>query len=56
MVIITCLYLALVYLLFFKFKLLPWNKISQGQSSFRLTRCHSNRGATNWKRGCNSHN
>ncbi len=30
MVIITCLYLALVYLLFFKFKLLPWNKISQG--------------------------
>ena len=30
MVIITCLYLALVYLLFFEFKLLPWNKISQG--------------------------
>jgi multidrug resistance efflux pump len=30
MVIITTLYLMLVYLLFFKFKLLPWNKISQG--------------------------
>ena len=30
MVIITCLYLALVYLLFFKFRLLPWNKVSQG--------------------------
>ena len=30
MVIITCLYLALVYLLFFKFKVLPWNKVSQG--------------------------
>jgi multidrug resistance efflux pump len=30
MVIVTCLYLALVYLLFFKFKVLPWNKISQG--------------------------
>jgi len=30
MVIITCLYLALVYLLFFKFKILPWNKVSQG--------------------------
>jgi RND family efflux transporter MFP subunit len=30
MVIITCLYLALVYLLFFKFKVLPWNAISQG--------------------------
>ena len=30
MVIITCFYLVLVYLLFFKFKLLPWNKISQG--------------------------
>lgn len=30
MVIIVCLYLALVYLLFFKFKLLAWNKISQG--------------------------
>jgi len=29
MVIISCLYLALVYLLFFKFKILPWNKISQ---------------------------
>ncbi len=29
MVIITCLYLAFVYLLFFKFKLLPWNRISQ---------------------------
>jgi len=29
-VIITTLYLALVYLLFFKFKLLPWNKVSQG--------------------------
>jgi multidrug resistance efflux pump len=30
MVIITCLYLALVYLLFFKFRVLPWNKVSQG--------------------------
>ena len=30
MVIITTLYLAIVYLLFFKFKLLPWNKVSQG--------------------------
>lgn len=30
MVIITCIYLALVYLLFFKFRLLPWNRISQG--------------------------
>lgn len=30
MVIITILYMALVYLLFFKFKVLPWNKISQG--------------------------
>lgn len=30
MVIITCLYLLLVYLLFFKLKLLPWNKVSQG--------------------------
>ena len=30
MVIVTCLYLALVYLLFFRFKVLPWNKISQG--------------------------
>jgi multidrug resistance efflux pump len=30
MVIVTCLYLALVYLLFFKFKVFPWNKISQG--------------------------
>jgi multidrug resistance efflux pump len=30
MVIITCLYLALVYLLFFKFRVLPWNKLSQG--------------------------
>jgi multidrug resistance efflux pump len=29
MVIITCLYLALIYLLFFKFKVLPWNKVSQ---------------------------
>ncbi len=29
MVIITCLYLALVYLLFFKFRILLWNKISQ---------------------------
>jgi len=29
MVIITCLYLALVYLLFFKFRILPWSKISQ---------------------------
>jgi multidrug resistance efflux pump len=32
MLIITALYLALVYLLFFKFKVLPWNKISQGLS------------------------
>ena len=32
MVIITVLYLAMVYLLFFKFKVLPWNKISQGLS------------------------
>ena len=30
MVIVTVLYGALVYLLFFKFKVLPWNKISQG--------------------------
>lgn len=30
MLIITCLYLAVVYLLFFKFKVLPWNKVSQG--------------------------
>ena len=30
MVLITVLYLSLVYLLFFKLKLLPWNKISQG--------------------------
>jgi multidrug resistance efflux pump len=30
MLIITCLYLALVYLLFFKFRVLPWNKVSQG--------------------------
>ena len=30
MLIITCLYLALVYLLFFKLKVLPWNKVSQG--------------------------
>jgi len=29
-VIITAIYLALVYLLFFRFKLLPWNKPSQG--------------------------
>jgi len=29
-VIITAIYLALVYLLFFRFKLLPWNKLSQG--------------------------
>ena len=29
MVIISCLYLALVYLLFFKFKLIPWNRVSQ---------------------------
>ena len=29
MLIITSLYLALVYLLFFKFKWLPWNRISQ---------------------------
>ncbi len=30
MLIINCLYLALVYLLFFKLKVLPWNKVSQG--------------------------
>ena len=30
MLIITGIYLALVYLLFFKFKVLPWNKVSQG--------------------------
>jgi len=30
MVIILCLYLALVYFLFFKFRVLPWNKVSQG--------------------------
>ena len=30
MLIITCLYLGLVYLLFFKFRVLPWNKVSQG--------------------------
>jgi multidrug resistance efflux pump len=30
LVIITCIYLALVYLLFFKLRLLPWNKLSQG--------------------------
>ena len=30
MVIITVFYLVLVYLLFFKFHLLPWNKITQG--------------------------
>jgi multidrug resistance efflux pump len=30
MLIITGLYLALVYLLFFKFRVLPWNKVSQG--------------------------
>ena len=30
MLIVTSIYLALVYLLFFKFKLLPWNKVSQG--------------------------
>jgi hypothetical protein len=30
MLIITALYLALVFLLFFKFKVLPWNKLSQG--------------------------
>ena len=29
MVIITCLYLALVYLVFHKWKLLPWNKTSK---------------------------
>ena len=29
MVIILCLYLSLVWLLFFKFKVLPWNKLSQ---------------------------
>jgi multidrug resistance efflux pump len=29
MVIVTSLYLALVYLLFFRFRLLPWNRISQ---------------------------
>ena len=30
MLIVTSLYLALVWLLFFKFKVLPWNKVSQG--------------------------
>jgi len=30
MVIITVIYLALVYLLFFKFKLLPWNGLTKG--------------------------
>lgn len=30
MLIITALYLALVYLLFFKFKVLPWNKLTKG--------------------------
>lgn len=30
MVIVTVIYLALVYLLFFKLQLLPWNKITQG--------------------------
>ncbi len=30
MVIITVLYLALIYILFFRLKLLPWNKLSQG--------------------------
>jgi hypothetical protein len=29
MLIISCLYLLLIYLLFFQFKLLPWNRISQ---------------------------
>lgn len=29
MVIITCLYLALVYLLFFRLRWLPWNRVSQ---------------------------
>ena len=32
MVIITTLYLALVWLLFFKLKWLPWNKLSQALS------------------------
>ena len=30
MVIVTVLYLAIVYLLFFKFKLLPWNGLTKG--------------------------
>ena len=30
MLIITTLYLLIVYLVFHKFKLLPWNKASQG--------------------------
>lgn len=30
MLIVTSLYLALIYLLFFRFRVLPWNKISQG--------------------------
>jgi multidrug resistance efflux pump len=30
MVIITCLYLAIVYLVFYKWKLLPWNKTTKG--------------------------
>ena len=30
MLIVTSIYLALVWLLFFKFKVLPWNKVSQG--------------------------
>ena len=33
MVIITVLYLALVYILFFRLKLLPWNKLSQGSTT-----------------------
>jgi multidrug resistance efflux pump len=32
MVIVTITYLTLVYLLFFKFKLLPWNKVTQAVS------------------------
>jgi multidrug resistance efflux pump len=34
MVIVTCLYLVLIYLLFFKFRVLPWNKVSQGLAVF----------------------
>ena len=32
MVIITCLYLAIVYLVFHKWKLLPWTKTTKGIS------------------------